>query len=110
MTEWFEFSFDGLSPAQQRRLPKWARRAAWHEGQIYLPAIVAGNEVMVFLCMGYDATPALLYRQHLFCPADWLAREFPDAAEACEKAGKKVRALIEKESDSAMGRPPQVRR
>ncbi len=86
--EWFVLS--GENDRRVARVPEWQRRAAIHNGTVFAPAIVAGNEMTVFLCAGYDGTPCLQHEGHPFFPVDWMAREFPKAREICEKIKRRI--------------------
>jgi hypothetical protein len=99
---WCEISVDHLTPAQRRKMPRWARRAALsHEGVVYLPGLLAASEMEVFLCAGFDRTSVLFDGTHGYYPADWIAREFPRAAEAADTASRKVRELFASEGTDA---------
>jgi hypothetical protein len=51
------------------------------DGQVFIPAGVFMSERVAVLTLGYDGTPAYVEEDHVYVPADWLAREFPaDAA------------------------------
>lgn len=78
------------------RLAKWKRSVGVSpEGKIYVPAVIAGSEMMVLMCAGWDGTELLLLGKpgHLYVPADWMAREFPKTTEAIAKITKMVRAF-----------------
>jgi hypothetical protein len=55
----------------------------------------------VFLCAGFDGTPVVYDGKHAYYPADWIAREFPKAAEAADKAARKVRECFASEGTDA---------
>jgi hypothetical protein len=83
------------SPEGQK-VPEWIRSAGIREdGQVFVPAAVAGNESEVALCLLYDGTESFTYLNHTFVPAMWMAREFPATRELCEKI---VRRVTEAES------------
>jgi hypothetical protein len=93
--QWCEVSLDHLSPSKARKVPKWARRAALSsDGTVFIPAVIAGSEMIIFLCAGYDGTRALVVGEHTYYPADWIAREFPKARETAEKIQRNVLKLF----------------
>ena len=74
------------------RAPKWARSAAIDaDGTVWVPAVVAGSEMAVFLCAGYDGTKALVVGKHAYYPSEWVKREFPDARELVEKIERRLK-------------------
>jgi hypothetical protein len=77
---------------RQRRLPKWKRSLFISEdGVIYAPAAVAGGEMEVFLCAGYDGTKVLQDNEnHTYYPLEWLKREFPKARGTCETIERRL--------------------
>lgn len=83
------------------RMPKWQRSAAISdEGIVFVPAAIAGNEQEVFLCANFDATSIVNYLNHLFVPADWLAKEFPETKEICDVVSSKVKEIYVSSDDS----------
>jgi hypothetical protein len=82
-----------------QRLPRWQRTVTVADnGVIFGPASIAGAEMSVFLCAGYDGTRCVMIDKHPFFPLSWMAREFLAAQEAFTKA---INAL------SAWGLPPE---
>ncbi|RUO42630.1 hypothetical protein [Idiomarina aquatica] len=76
------------------RMPKWQRSAAISdEGIVFVPAAIAGNEQEVFLCANFDGTPITNYLKHLFVPAKWLSKEFPETKEVCDIISSKVKEI-----------------
>lgn len=89
--EWYEVSLDHLSRAQARKVPKWARRCVVDDsGTLFVPAVIAGAEMMVLLCAGFDGTPAILDGEHTYYPADWMAREFPETKETVNRISERI--------------------
>ena len=87
---------DHLTPAQRKKIPRWARQAALSsDGVVYLPSLLAGNSTEVFLCAGFDRTPILFDGRHGYYPAEWIAREFPEAAKAAENVARRVRECFQ---------------
>ena len=84
----------------ERKAPKWARSAAIDDnGDIFVPAAIAGSETAVFFCLGWDGgEPAVWDSKHLFVRASWLAKEFPLTREVCEKITKKMLTLAATET------------
>lgn len=78
-----------------KNFPKWVRSVGISEdGTVFVPAAIAGNEQEVFLCTAYDGAAVATYRNHVFVPATWLAKEFPDAKELCEIMENRAKAEI----------------
>ena len=76
-----------------RNKPERMRSAAISdEGHIYVPAVIAGNEKMVFLCAVFDGTPVVVCDEHLFVRSDWMLKEFPNTREVLEKIEINVRS------------------
>ena len=61
---------------------------------VFVPAIIAGGEMEVFLCAGYDGTPLVVDKGHVYVPAPWVAREFPRAKETAEKIERQVKTSV----------------
>lgn len=76
-----------------KRLPEWKRSAGIEDdtGDVFVPAVIAGNEMIVFLCAGWDNEPAAYLDEHLFVRASWMAREFPKLRDICMKIEANVR-------------------
>ncbi len=72
--------------------PKWTRTACLAEnGDVYMPAAVAGNERTVFLCAAYDGEPVTVRAKHLFVRTKWVASEYPKIADLAQKIEARVR-------------------
>lgn len=69
-----------------KRHPKWMRTLVISDDgdEVFVPAAIAGNEDNVYLCTLFDGTATVSAHNHLYVPADWLAKEFPKAKELCE--------------------------
>jgi hypothetical protein len=81
--DWFEMRF---SPRVNCRLPGWARRVCiTPDGRAFLPAAMAGNELMVLVVAGGERDVKLLTddHNHLYVPADWMMLAFPKIADMC---------------------------
>ncbi len=78
---WYEFEWP--EDKRAKRVPAWARRVAVaDDGRVFVPSALAGSPMTVFLCAGWDGTPAMLKGKHAYYPAEWMAREFPKTAAA----------------------------
>lgn len=87
--QWFEVE----NPAS--KLPKWKCTVGLSgSGAIFVPAAIAGSESNVFLCTYYDGTPSAQHLNHIYVPADWLSREFPETAELCQAICKSICEII----------------
>jgi hypothetical protein len=76
-----------------KRKPEWMRSAGIEDtGDVYVPAVIVGNEMLVFLCAGWDNEPAVYLDEHLFVRASWMAREFPKVRDICIKIEANVRS------------------
>lgn len=81
--------------------PKWKRSFLVNEdGQVFLPAILAGNENNVFFMASWDGgIETVLHKKHLFVPLKWMLSEFPETSDICSKIANDPRLadLIKKE-------------
>jgi hypothetical protein len=77
------------------RLAGWKRRAAIApDGAVFIPACAVPDhsEQAVALCAMYDGVSLVIADdQHLYFPVEWIAREFPAAAEVARKIEKRLR-------------------
>jgi len=79
--------------AGSQKIPEWFRSAGITEnGKIFVPAAIAGDESEVALCLLYDGTESYTHLNHIYVPADWMVREFPNTQELCEKISSSVHA------------------
>lgn len=79
-----------------KKVPKWLMTLGISDaGVIFVPAAITGREQEVFLCTAYDGTRIARYRNHLFVPSTWLAKEFPKTRELCESMEKWAKAQID---------------
>lgn len=81
-------TFDGVDA------PEWGRTSYIDpgSGQVYVPAVLGGNEEAVFLCASFDGVSVVAVDDHVYVPAEWMAKEHPDAAPACRRIVGYVRA------------------
>ena len=61
------------------------------DGVVFISSAIAGSEMAVFLCAGYDGTRALVSDNHTYYPVDWIAREFPKVAQTARNIERAVR-------------------
>jgi hypothetical protein len=91
MIEWFESDADHWKEVTGKNIPKWKRSAGLDDdGTVFIPAIIASNEMNVMMCTGFDGTDVVTYLNHIYVPADWMAREFPETAEVCATIKRQV--------------------
>jgi hypothetical protein len=77
------------------KAPKWARLAFIEDnGQVFLPAVLLASEMEVLLMLGWDGTPAVNHKGHLYAPSDWMVCEAkdPEVKRVIAKAARGVRA------------------
>lgn len=92
--EWFE-----VEAPPGKKIPKWMRSAGLSEdGVVFVPGAMAANEMEVILCAGYDCTPVVTYLKHAYFPSTWLAAEFPEAKELCQKIEANIRNANDKKN------------
>lgn len=61
------------------RLLEWQKMAGLSsDGDLFVPAVVAGEEKQVVLCATWDGEPLLLYSDHAFVRADWIMQNYDD--------------------------------
>jgi len=90
---WFE-----QEQPEGKKIPKWMRTFGVSEngGEVFVPAAIAGNEQKIFLCVAYDGTPSAQNHKHLYVPASWLSKEFPDTKELCDLIIARAREAMQK--------------
>jgi hypothetical protein len=77
--------FTAEDPEGFEAAPAWKRSAILDDnGSVWVPAIIAGNERIVFLCLGYDAQNYIIEQGHVFVKAEWMKKTFPETSEICE--------------------------
>jgi hypothetical protein len=81
-------------------IPQWQRSAAVDsDGTVFVPAVIAGNEMAVLMAAGWDGNvPAVMDDGHVYLPAQWIAKEYPDTAEVCHLIESKCHAHLSKET------------
>jgi hypothetical protein len=76
---------------QPKKSPAWMRSAGKAEdGTLFVPGAAAGPENQVFLAASFDGIPLAYFEGHLFVPADWLIREYPETIELVELIAKRL--------------------
>lgn len=89
-----EYEWFSLSNAGAKRAPLWAQQAACDsDGVVWLPSVIVGPPMEVFLCASYDGIPALVVGGHAYYPSDWICKAFPQYAEVIERIAAKIRAV-----------------
>lgn len=74
-----------------KRVPKWARSAILNtDGEIYVPALMGGNELQISASAAWDGVAMMALARHPFVPLTWLAREKPVDEELWQKVRQKV--------------------
>ncbi len=61
------------------------------DGEVYMPAEVFGDEFIMALCLIHDCKRQLAYEGHIYAPASWLAKEYPDLASKINEAAQRTR-------------------
>lgn len=75
-----------------KRIPAWLRTVYVREdGEVFVPAAIAGADSDVGLCAIYSQTHAVKVGTHLYVPARWMETVFPEAADKARLMS--VRAL-----------------
>lgn len=80
---------DHVTPPK-RPIPKWARMASRDKDGVWIAAGLLGKEIAIYLLLGFDGSPACLYRKHLYVQASWAKREFPKLQAEIERIEKAV--------------------
>jgi hypothetical protein len=63
------------------RMPEWKRTAViTDDGTVYASAAIAGDEQAVWRCARHDGAVGIVNGSHVYLPAKWLARKYPDVA------------------------------
>ena len=72
---------------------EWKRSAGVDDsGCIWVPAVIAGNELLVFLAIGYDGLEGVMLDGHLFVRSDWMRHEYPDTGEVLDKIEPNIKS------------------
>lgn len=72
--------------------PEWIRTAGIDDcGRVLVPAIIGGDEQLIYLSIGFDGAPHAMLDGHLFVLSEWLRKECPHTSEVLEKIESNVR-------------------
>lgn len=58
------------------QLEEWQRTVIRDGDVLYIPAVIVGSEMEIFLCASYDGTSVMNHEDHLFVSIDWVLKEF----------------------------------
>lgn len=98
---WMEFE-----QSVDRHFPQWKRRVAIDSnGDVYLPAAMAGDENQVILEASYDASKFLMREGHYYVSSEWLSRAYPSLGAAITIAEMKAKNKMI-QSDAGEGNQP----
>jgi hypothetical protein len=76
--------------AEGEHFPEWVRTFFVDaKDEIYLLAEFAGPAV--FFCAFHDAVPMVVDNRHMYLPASWMIREFPDRAGRIAEHVRRIR-------------------
>ena len=93
--QWFEIAHSC------DKLPAWTRQVCLSpDGSLFVPAIVAGNMNIVFLCASWDGEPIITDDDgHVFVRADWVSQESSDTRlkKSIKSLKKKIAEMLTKE-------------
>jgi hypothetical protein len=72
--------------------PRWLLSAALDPETltVFMPAAAAANETAVTLSASFDGIPLVSDEGHVYLPTKWLAQEYPEIADLCQKIEKRV--------------------
>lgn len=71
--------------------PKWKQSAGVDEkGEIYVPAIIAGEEKKIFFDSEWDDEPIAILDDHLFVQSKWVKKNYPNTEDALKKIEKSL--------------------
>lgn len=75
---------------KSHQYPMWLRSfAVEDDGQVWMPAALAGDEATTVLCLAFDGEEGVERDGHVYVRASWLAREFPHTRAACSGAERR---------------------
>ncbi len=82
------------------KLPKWLRSVLvdTDTDTVFVPVGGFTDEKIAMLCLSYDGTEGVMFRDHLFVPAEWAAAEFEEGADL-------VSMMVERARESVNMRP-----
>lgn len=85
-----------LDLPKNHRMRMWQRRSFLApDGELYVPAATAGNEVRVWMCLLQDGVGFIKDKKHIYAPLSWLEREYPKSKELWDVMRRRLRELQE---------------
>ena len=83
-----------------KRFPRWKRTLGFEKesGEVFVPAAIARSEKEVHLCALYDGTRVAVTHKHLYVPASWISKEFPETKEIVDVMVESAKKSIEASS------------
>lgn len=89
-----ELKFFMLDEPPGKRVAKWKRAFGVREdGEVFVPAAVAGDELEVMLCAAHDGTPVASAHGHVYVPSMWVEKEFPGSVEVAQLMRERVQEM-----------------
>ena len=74
-----------------KRIPKAAKTSGiTQDGKVFVWAGIAGPENTVTLCATYDGVEMAVVDDHVYLPAEWVVKEYPQLTELCGNIRKKL--------------------
>jgi hypothetical protein len=84
----------------ERRLAKWRRSVAVDlDGEIWVPAVYAANELAVVRCISPNSHGAILRDSHIYVRASWMRRAYPKTIELLDKIRRQLRVITDRQND-----------
>ncbi|MCD4825946.1 MAG: hypothetical protein K8S55_15245 [Phycisphaerae bacterium] len=84
---------------ENNSMPEWLRTAFRDDDEVYLPCDAFADKQIALLGIAFDNVPFVQDHGHLYAPASWLAKEYPQHAEAintiADSVKRKVRTAVE---------------
>jgi hypothetical protein len=85
-----------------KQLPKWARSVALNtDGQIYIPAAMAGGENTILLCAIADNVEFIYEFEHIYLPLDYMRKQYPKTRETCDVIERRVGKVMAESKERA---------
>lgn len=107
-TSTFDVIWYTVTNTTKKRVPAWMRSCALDAGgELWVPAVLAGNEMAVLLVCGYDGEGVFSNHGHLYVRASWMGREYPKLRPLLEKMRRNAAERAER--DNAHPAPPASR-
>lgn len=80
-----------MSPACGINRGKWPETFGIEDGDVYLPAIIAGDEMHILICTAYDGIHWATRNSRIYVAADWMAECFPKKRLLCTALAARAR-------------------